>query len=289
MAYVVCAVVWGTTWFAIRVCIGPGGYPTFGAAAARFTLAAGLLWVIVKLARLSPGIQDKRQRNWLTAAGILNGLGYALVYVGEETVSGAFAAILFGTIPLVTAILALITKTERVTVGHIAGALISLAGISLIFWERLAVSAQQATGIGLLCAAVVVSAIYSVILKREGRGVHVLVSTSWFLNVTAVVLWVSALAVGQAAIPWPLPQGPTIALLYLAVFGSVLTFACFLYLLQRVSLMTTTTLVFIQPIIALFVDSQWETEVHLSTYSYVGASITMGGVLISVLWNRYRP
>lgn len=287
-AYFVCAVVWGTTWFAIRVCIGPGGYPTIAGAAFRFTIAALILVALVWYRSMGPDARNHRQHAYLILAGLLNGIGYALVYLGEETVSGAFAAILFGTMPLVTAFLAVITKTERVTAGHVLGALISLGGISIIFIERMAVSSSQALGVGLLAISVVVSSICSVILKREGKGVHVLYSTAIFIVFTALALWLTALVIGNYRLPWPPPLVPFLALLYLAIFGSVLTFVSYLYLLQHVSLMTVTTLVFIHPVVALFVDSQWEPEAYFSASTFLGAGISLGGVLLSVLWKHYR-
>jgi len=287
MTYICCAVVWGTTWFAIRVCIGTGGYPTLTGAALRFTVAAVVLRLIVMLLGAAPGVRTWHQRSWFTIAGLLNGTGYALVYLGEESVPGAFASILFGTLPLLTAFLAAISRTEKVTLGHVLGAVIALIGIIIIFGDRASVSSDQSTGVALLCGGVVVSAVYSLVLKRESQGVHALCATSWFLSVTAAALWGAALASSDVSIPWPPPVRPTLALLYLALFGSVLTFASYLYLLQRVSLMTTTTLVFIQPLIALFVDSQWEDEVQLTGASYLGAGITLLGVLVATLWKRF--
>lgn len=268
------------------MCIGPGGYPTLASAALRFSIAAGVLIFLVTILRSKPSVSSRRQRGWLTAAGLLNGVGYALVYTGEESVAGAFAAILFGTLPLVTGFLAAVTRTERVTFGHFLGAVVSLIGIGIIFGDRLQVSADQAAGVLLLCGGVIASACYSLILKREGGNIHPLHATAWFLGVTAIGLWCAAIWVGKAALPWPLPLHPTLALLYLALAGSVLTFVCYLYLLQRVRLMTTTTLVFIQPIIAIIVDGLWEEDVHLSLTSYFGAVVTMLGVLITVLWKR---
>lgn len=252
----------------------------------RFTVAAVLLRLIIAVLGSRPGVRSWHHRSWFTVAGLLNGLGYALVYLGEETVPGAFASILFGTLPLLTAFLAAITKTERVTMGHVLGAITALAGIVIIFGDRASVSTDQGAGVALLCGGVVVSAFYSLVLKRESSGVHALCATSWFLVVTSIALWVAALIVEGAAVPWPPPLSPTLALLYLAIFGSVLTFASYLYLLQHVSLMTTTTLVFIQPVIALFVDSQWESDIHLTSSSYLGAGITLCGVMVATLWKR---
>jgi drug/metabolite transporter (DMT)-like permease len=300
LAYAICALVWGTTWFAIRVTIvGEGAYPTFESAALRFTIAAVVLGAIAWAGFSRPGPRSRRQWVWLGIAGALNALGYGLVYKGEETVSGGLAAVLFGTMPLFTALLATITRTERIERHRILGALVALAGISVVFWDRIAVSVEQAMGLAVIMLAVAVSAGYSVILKREQREeIHPLAANGVFLTVTAVVLWMFCLARGVEPIPWPPKVEPTIALVYLGVFGSVVVFASYIYLLKRTSLMTTMTLVFIQPTIALFVDALWEQEVRLVTRTYVGCAITLSGVFISVkLWPhlaraarwRWRP
>ena len=287
LAYVVCALVWGTTWFAIRVTIiGEGAYPTFESAALRFTIAAALLLLIAWAGLARPGPRARAQWVWLSIAGALNALGYGLVYKGEETVSGGLAAVLFGTMPLFTAVIATWTRTERIERHTILGALVALAGICVVFWDRLSVSPEQALGLATVLLAVAVCAGYSVILKREQReDIHPLAANGVFLTVTAVVLWLFCAARGVEPIPWPPPVEPTIALVYLGVFGSVLVFAAYIYLLKRTSLMTTMTLVFIQPTIALFVDALWEQEVRLVARTYVGCAITLSGVFISIrLW-----
>ncbi len=283
LAYVVCAVVWGTTWFAIRVCIGDGGYPTVPAAALRFTIATAVLLPMAAAGWARPGPRDRRQLLWLIAAGLLNALGYGLVYSGEEHVSGALAAVLFGIEPLAVALIATVTRTERVRRSDLVGAVIALFGVSVIFWDRLDVSRDQAAGVGLILLAVIVSGAYAVIVKREGDGMHPLASAAVFLTVTAVALWAFVLASGWQPLPWPPPVKPTLALFYLAIFGSVIAFVTYFYLLSRVSLMALASLVFVLPIIALLVDAIWEDDVILGGRTYLGIAITMVGVLISVL------
>ena len=287
LAYVVCAVVWGTTWFAIRVCIGDGGYPTLPAAALRFTIAVAVLVPLAVAGLARPGPRDRRQLLWLVVAGLLNALGYGLVYSGEEHVSGALAAVLFGTEPLAVALMVTVTRTEHVHRYDLLGALIALCGVGVIFWDRLDVSRDQAAGVGLILLAVVVSGAYAVIIKREASGMHPLASAAVFLTVTTVALWAFVLARGWQPLPWPPPVKPTIALLYLAIFGSVIAFATYFYLLSRINLMASASLVFVLPIIALFVDAIWEDDVVLAGRTYLGIAITMAGVLVSV-WLRPR-
>ena len=284
ICYVVCAVVWSTTWFAIRVCIAAGGYPTYSAAALRFTLAAVILLAALLVGLGRPLPRSRRQLVALAVAGLLNAFAYACVYRAEEDLPGGVVAVLFGTYPLFTALGASATSTEHVRPVDIGAALLSLVGMAILFWDRLSVSPDQAAGIAFVIAGVLATVGYNLIFKREANDVNPLSWTAAFIAVAALCLWPVALAEGADPVPAPLPLAPTLALLYLAVFGSVIAFVCYFYLLRRVTLMTASTLVLIEPVIALGVDALWEHEVRLVARSYVGAAVTTAGVVVCMTW-----
>jgi drug/metabolite transporter (DMT)-like permease len=288
LAYIICALVWGTTWFAIRVCIAPGGYPEFAAAALRFSIASVILLAIWALGFARPGPRTRRQLAWMLAAGVANGGSYALIFSAERHIPGGLTAVLFGTFPLVVAILAFATRTERIHRAAVIGSLISVAGIAIVFSDRLRVSAEQAWAVAMVLVAVVLSAIYSVIVKREAKDQHPLATTGAFLATTAVVLWIVSAFADARAIPTTLPYEPTVALLYLGVIGSVLVFGAYFTLMKRVSLMTISTLVFLQPMIALVVDALWEHEVRLDLTAYLGGAVVLAGVAINVFSTAKR-
>jgi drug/metabolite transporter (DMT)-like permease len=214
-------------------------------------------------------------------AGVLDAAGYLLVYLGEERVTGGVAAVLFGTQPLIFAALATATKTDRVVRTDLYGAMVSLGGVLLLFLDRLEVSIDQALGVLLVLAAVVVSTVYSMIMKRHAAAVPTLIATTIFLLATAVTLSLAAVVVGSAP-PWPPPLKPTLALFYLAAFGSVAAFFCYFWMLRRISLLTTSTLVFVFPIVALVTDGLWEPGV-IGGLAYVGVGITLLGLAVSLL------
>ncbi|MEZ4364183.1 MAG: EamA family transporter [Kofleriaceae bacterium] len=278
LAYLLCALVWGTTWFAIRVNIGEGGYPTITAVAARFLIAGALL---VPLAVRVRGWPRGRTLAWLVLAGALDAASYLLVYVGEERVSGGVAAVLFGTQPLIFAVLATATRTEPISRADLLGALVSLGGVALLFYDRLEVSAAQGVGVLLVLAAVAVSTVYSMIMKRHAAEVPTLVATTIFIGATAATLTFAAVIVG-AAPPWPPPARATIALAYLAVFGSVVAFFAYFWLLRRVRMITASTLVFVFPIVALLTDHLWE-PMKIASNAYVGVAVTLLGLVLSLL------
>jgi drug/metabolite transporter (DMT)-like permease len=288
LAYITCGVVWGTTWFAIRRCIGVGGYPTIAAAAVRFAIAALVLGGVWAIGWARPGPKNKREIRALLAAGVLGAIGYGLVYLAERSISGGLAAVIFGTFPLATALLATMGRIEKVSRASIVGSLVALVGMVIVFADRLQVSGAQALGVIMTLGSVFVSALYTTLLKRTADDVHPLATTGVFLGTGAVVLSIFAALFERQAIPWPPPVGPTIALLYLAIVGSVVVFACYFYILKHVSLMTVAMLVLVEPVIALAVDAVWEREVVLVARSYAGIGVTIVGVAVSILVGRAR-
>jgi drug/metabolite transporter (DMT)-like permease len=269
--------IWGTTWYAIRVSIT--AYPTFVSLALRFAIAAAILLPIAaRVGRWPRG----RAWPWLVLAGVLDAAGYLLVYLGEERIPGGVAAVIYGTYPLILAVLLTAVRIERLARRHVLGASVSLAGVIVLFLDRLDVSARQAAGIGLVVGSVAISATYSMIMKQKTAGENSLVTTTIFLTVTAVVLGGVAIGSG-AAIPWPPPPGPTLALIYLAVAGSVSAFLLYFWLLGRTSLQLTSTLVFVYPLIAIATDTLFERELPLTPRAYLGAAITLGGLAVSLV------
>jgi drug/metabolite transporter (DMT)-like permease len=277
-AYIACALIWGTTWYAIRVCIAPGAFPTLAALALRFVIAALLLLPFALRMRPWP-----RGRAWgyLVAAGLLEAGAYLLVYLGEERVSGGVAAVVYGTQPLVLGVLLTIVKIETIRRQQLLGAVISLAGVSVLFLDQLDVSARQGVGVVLVFGSVVLATCYSAIMKRQGRGIPGLVSTTVFLGVTATAVGVVAL-VAREPMPWPPPALPTLALAYLAVIGTAVAFLVYFWLLGKTSLVVTSTLVFVFPIVALVTDVLFEHAISLGPKAYVGAAITLAGLAVSL-------
>jgi probable blue pigment (indigoidine) exporter len=288
LVYVACALIWGTTWFAIRRCIGEGGYPTFAAAALRFAVAGVILGSLYALGAGRPGPGSRRQLAAIAACGALGAAGYGLVYAAEQSISGGLACVLYGTFPLFTAILATATRQERVTRGALLGSAVALGGVAVVFADRAQVSRAQGLGVALVLVSVFVSSLYTTLLKRIADEVNPLATTGLFLGTSALILGVVAVLFERRGLPWPPPAGPTMALFYLAVVGSVLVFAAYFFLLKRVTLMTISTLVLVEPIIALVVDAVGERDVVLGRRSYVGMAVTLAGVSISVLSGASR-
>ena len=101
-----------------------------------------------------------------------------------------------------------------------------------------------------------------------------------FLSVTAVLMTCLATGAGHP-IAWPPAVVPSLAIVYLALIGTAVAFAGYFYLLPRVSLMTLSTLVFVQPLIALVVDALFERQ-RIPARAYVGVAAILTGMAVNL-------
>lgn len=282
LAYFLCATIWGTTWYAIRVCIAPDGFPTYPAAALRFTFSAailGIYWLVRHRKYKKPSDAELK---WLFCAGGISGIAYGLLYSAEEQISGGLTAVLSATGPLIAAMIAMATRTEATSRIKIFGSIFAIAGVALVFHDRLQVSVAQASAVGIVTVVCILNACSNVVMKRYAREVAAIACNTVFFTAASVTLWLAAIISGKYSVTeWNL--APTVALLYLTLFGTLIAFACFFYLLKHVRLSTAMTLSFVTPIIALAVDAVYEKGTILTTETYVGIAIVLLSVAISVL------
>jgi drug/metabolite transporter (DMT)-like permease len=220
---------------------------------------------------------------WISIAGLLSGLGYGLLYSAEENIAGGVASVLSATSPLVAAIIAVTTRTEKMSKTTMYGALVALLGVALVFHDRMQVSTAQAAAVGMLLLVAFFNSSSNVAMKHNARETAAVALNTVFFGAAALTLWLMSAFTGGCVVPYPLPLAPTIALLYLTFFGTLLAFACFFYLLKRTRLSTAMTLSFVTPIVALIVDAFFEKHVGLTAESYLGIGIVLVGVAVSVL------
>jgi drug/metabolite transporter (DMT)-like permease len=220
----------------------------------------------------------------LFGAGLFNGLGYACIYIAEQTLSGGTTAVLCATSPIFTLILARLLGLEALLLRRMAGMAIGLLGIVLLFLDGVQLSREHFRAMLLvLCAAAFMWPLYGALLKRYAQDLSPLVSTTYFLFYTAIILVVLSLFLGEpwprlAAAPWQAHAG----LAYLTVVGSVLAWTVFLWLLKRLDLSVVSTIGLLQPMFALGIDLLLH-EAQLRPRGYLGAALVVIGMGLSTL------
>lgn len=280
LAYLICALIWGTTWHAIRICIGPDGYPVFLAAAIRFTWAAMLL---VPFCLFFRNRSQSMPIWWLLLAGCLSGCGYGLIYKAEESLNGGLAAVIGAASPSLALTLAALLKIEQNRWQAYFGSIMALAGIALTYHATMSFSAAEGFAVLLMLAVCILHALSNVVIKKFGSHTHPVLLNTIYFSAAAVSLWVFAIVSSACNLPQPIPCAPTLALAYLTLFGTLIAFASFFYLIKHASLNVAMTMPLVTPIIALLVDVIVGDNQITGVETYIGIAVVLASVITNLV------
>jgi drug/metabolite transporter (DMT)-like permease len=164
-------------------------------------------------------------------------LPYGLMFVAQQWVPSGLAAILFATFPVWIAVLArLLLPGEPLGPGRVLAALLGISGVAVLqlpHLGRVEGSGLLALGSALIVLASVVVALANVLVRRHLVDVSPLTMTAGQVTVGAVALLLAALVLEPGA-PGTFTPRAIAALLYLAVFATVITYVGLYWLVPRV-------------------------------------------------------
>ena len=292
----VCVLTWGTTWYAITLQIGLA--PPEVAVALRFGLAGGVVLAMCALRGVPLRFTPRDHARLALQGGFMYGLSYLCVYHAEQHVVSGLVAVGYSASPLVSGLGARLLFGIRVTRRFVFGGLLGLAGVALIFWPEFsnagnraanaaangvassAVSGSVALGALFTVASVLLSSVGSLTASRNrAHGLAFWPALGFGMVYGAALCAAVALVQGQRFAP-PAVASWWAALLYLSLAGSVLTFACFLTLQERIGPGPAGTVGVMTPLLALMVSVGFE-RFQPDALTLVGAALAvLGNVLI---------
>jgi len=201
-----------------------------------------------------------------------------LTYWGAQYIHSGLVSLLFGLSPLITGLLALLwLKEESLSVNKLIGMLLGLAGLSVIFGDSGEMGGAHAVaGVTALLAAVIVYSGSLVWIKRIGDDSPPLATTTGTLGV-ALPLFCLVWWLGGADVPERVPFRAGAAIVYLGVFGSVLGFALYYYVIKHMEAGKVSLITLITPVIALLLGSLFNGEA-VSARVWTGAACIVLGL-----------
>ena len=211
--------------------------------------------------------------------GFMYGLAYICVYRGEQHVFSGLVAVGYSASPLITGLGARALFGMRVTRRFVFGGLLGLAGVALIFWPEFGKATgnrETLLGAFFTIGAVLFSAVGSLTASRNRtHGLPFWPALGFGMLYGAAVCLCVALVQGESFVP-PAVASWWLSLLYLALAGSVLTFACFLTLQERIGPGPTGAISVATPLCALVVSMIFE-GFHPGALTVVGAALAVTG------------
>jgi drug/metabolite transporter (DMT)-like permease len=275
--FAICVLTWSTTWYAIKFQIGHLS-PEVGVAL-RFALAGCVILALC-------AFRGERLRFTLRDHGLLAlqgaflyGVSYVCVYHAERHLPSGLVAVGYSASPLVSGLGAQMLFGARVTRRFVLGGVLGLLGVALIFWPefgKATASTSTLLGAAFTVGSVLLSAVGSLTASRNrshGLPFWPALGFGMLYGALAAALlsaWQGLSFMPPAAVSWWL------SLLYLALAGSVLTFACFLTLQNRIGPGRTATIGVMTPLLALVVSMIFE-NFHPDVLTFVGAALAVSG------------
>ncbi|MFJ9839412.1 EamA family transporter [Kitasatospora sp. NPDC101155] len=281
-------VVWGSTYLAIRIAVET--MPSFLSAAARF-LTAGLLLVGYLLVRQGPAGLRVSGRQLASAALVgvllLTG-GNGLVVLGETSVPSGLAALLVAAVPLWMVVLTAFGGGERPKRAELVGVLLGLVGLGVLSAPAIGGSVEP-LGVILIICATLTWATGSFASKKIPMPGNVLAASAYQMLAGGFCDLLIGLVRGeQRGFDLSAVSGRSwLALVYLVLFGSLLAFTAYAWLLRSAPLTLVATYAYVNPVVAVLLGWLVLAE-PLTGPTLAGGAIVVAGVCLVVSVSR-RP
>ena len=283
-------IFWGGTYLGMKYAIE--SIPPFLMAGARFMLAGGILYGIMRL-RGASRPTALQWRNGAIVGGLLLLGGNGVVAFAEQVVPSSIASLLIGMVPLwITGINYLLDR-RKPTVGALGGIVLGLIGIAVLVWQPSNASDQPMLHIPGIIAIILASiswATGTVASKRIDLPRQPLLSTGIQMLCGGAMLLVVALLHGDLRGFQIASVTPTswAALGYLVVFGSLIGFTAYIWLFKNADPFIASTYAYVNPIVALFLGWLIAGE-QIGLNAIIAAIIIISSVVMITVFRQNTP
>lgn len=275
-AFIISTLLAGNNAIAVR--FSNAELPPFFGAAVRFAAAALILFLIVLILRLP--LPKGRSLLGVMIFGILQfGLSYALMYWSLLQVPAGLFQVVLSIVPLFTFFFAILHRQERFQWRILAGGLLAVGGIAVIFRNQITASSSLLSLLAIILAAACIAE--AAVLFKTFPKSHPITTNAVAMAVGAAILFVMSPLFGEAP-QWPSLPTTWIAVVYLIFLGSIGTFVLALYVLSRWKASVASYQLVLMPIVTILFASRLAHETVTMAF-LAGGGLVLAGVYVGAL------
>jgi len=286
LAYLALCLIWGSTWIAIR--FGLESLTPMFSAGVRFSLASVIIFALMRIKNIPLQTDKVSLRLYLLMGFFSFVIPFGLVYWAQQFVPSGMAAVLFAVYPFWVVIFSYLRMpSEFIGFYKIFGTILGFTGIVVIFSDAFAGDiTNYLIGMFAVVLSGTMQAWIAVSIKKFGNHLNSLSMNFIPMVIAGISMLVIAFLVEDLT-TIRIDENAVLSILYLAFFGSVITFTTLYWLIKRINLVILSLIAFITPIVALILGYFIYSEV-LSTRHFVGAAMVLTGVLWANLGNLLK-
>ncbi len=290
IAFAAIYLIWGSTYLAIRFAIET--IPPILMGGLRFLMAGGVLYTVLRL-RGVPAPTRVHWRSALVVGGLLLFGGNGGVIVAEQLVPSSMAALVIATVPLWMALLNWKWGDHvHPNIGAVIGLGLGVLGIGLIAAPGASAdsSAINPLGMLILVSAALFWSIGSLYSRQAHLPSNALMATSMEMLAGGALMLAVGLVIGQFGQVRldHLTLRSLAALGYLIVFGSLIGFTAYVWLLRVSTPARVSTYAFVNPVVAVFLGWAFAGEALTPRELIAAAIIILAVMLITLNQARAR-
>jgi len=275
-AYIGVIIIWSTTPLAIKWSGEEVGF-LFGVASRMLIGAAVCTLIMLLLGRKLPWHREAWQTYLAAGLGLYGAM--MSVYWGAQYIPSGLISVIFGLTPIVTGVIAAIWLQERsLTTSKLAGVFLGIIGLVIIFGTGIELSDGAVYGIAAVLVAVLLHSVSAVWVKSISAQLPAFEVTNGGLLVAAPLYLVTWLLFDNS---WPanVPLRVTLSISYLAIFGSVLGFIMYFYVLKHIDASRVALITLVTPVLALVLGQGLNDE-SIQPVVWIGTCCILLGMSI---------
>lgn len=292
-AYLAVVLIWSTTPLGI-VWSSESVHPTL-AVLLRMVIALVLGQIILRVAKITlPWNKQAIRLYGYSAIGIFGGMSFS--YFAAQYISSGLMSLIFGLSPILSGLLAqrLINEAKFTPVKKFA-LVTAILGLFIVCLDNIALDPNSYIGIALILAGVFFFSLSGVMVKSVEIAINPLATTVGAL-IFCTPLFLCVWLVFDGSLPYQQWQPRAIfAIIYLGVFGSLVGFIAYFYVLQKLTASTVALITMITPVMAMTLGAVLNDE-QVTSHLIIGAFFVVTGLScfqwsqkVSVLMNnRFR-
>jgi len=289
LALVTICIVWGTTYLAML--IGVSGFPAFLFSGLRHFTAGLIIWLSLPFLKRKISLTRKDIINQVIPGVLMLSLGNGTIGWAEKYIPSGLAALIVSIMPVYVVMINLITGKEGLNRKIITGLLLGCAGIVLIFRDNLAdlTDTRYLMGVLVTFVASLCWAIGTIYMKHNTGNTDSYVNTAIQLSSGGLALLIAAPFLDDFSQLQHIETKSLLALGYLIVFGSLLSYLCYIYAIKNLPVGLVSVYAYINPFIAVSLGVLLNDE-KITWITAVAFIATLGGVyFINKSYKKDKP
>jgi len=277
LAFFAIYIIWGSTYLLNKISVSQ--LPPFFLASVRFLFASMIIFIIAKSLGISLSISKKQLLNTTIAGFLFLTMGNGLAVLALKYLDSGFAALEISAQPLVILIMMRVFQGKTIKLMSYIGVVLGFIGIFLLVSQKEIINKEgQILGMILIFVCMLSWAYASIFVGKADLPKNSFMNTGYQMLTGGIMLGIISLVLNES---WSLPTTwhPEVqwAMIGLIVFGSIIAFTSFNYLLKEVSPEKVATSTYVNPIIALILG-WWVLNEHISLQSIIAAVVLLTGV-----------